>query len=156
MDTPFGYWYRALEEVAVTLQRDDPTAITDTKAIRKAILAPDEAVVAYITSGDNEAVTLLVLTDFRRIVQIRFAGDTARHVSIPLSRVTFHGGAMEGITSRVTDAAAFDAVAFRFVLDAAEPIELTLPMSVPHSVAGREEIEFAQKLLGALYSDAAR
>lgn len=156
MDTPFGYWYRALEEVAITLQRADPTSITDTKAIRKVIFAPDEAVTSYITSGDNEAVTLFVLTNFRRVVQIRFAGDTARHVSIPLSRVSFHGGAMEGITSRATDPAAFDAVAFRFVLDAAEPIELTLPMSVPHSVAGREEIEFAQKLLGALYGDVAR
>jgi hypothetical protein len=154
MDTPFGYWYRALEEVAVTLQRADPTMITDTKAIRKAIFAPDEAVISYITSGDNEAVTLFVLTNFRRVVQIRFAGDTARHLSIPLSRVTFHGGAIDGITSRVTEAAAFNAVAFRFVLDAAEPIELTLPMSIPHSVAGREEIEFAQKLLGALYGDA--
>jgi hypothetical protein len=50
--------------------------------------------------------------------------------------------------------AAFNAVAFRFVLDAAEPIERTLPISIPHSVAGREEIEFAQKLLGALYGDA--
>jgi hypothetical protein len=156
MDTPFGYWYRALEEVAVTLQRADPTMITDTKAIRKAIFAPDEAVTSYITSGDNEAVTLFVLTNFRRVVQIRFAGDTARHLSIPLSRITFHGGAIDGITSRVTEAAAFNAVAFRFVLDAAEPIELTLPMSIPHSVAGREEIEFAQQLLGALYGDATR
>ncbi len=97
-----------------------------------------------------------MLTNFRRIVQIRFAGDTARHVSIPLSRVTFHGGAIDGITSRMTEVAGFDAVAFRFVLDADEPIELTLPVSVPHSVAGREEIEFAQKLLGALMSDTPR
>lgn len=156
MDQPYGYWYRALEEVATTLHYDDPTAITDTKAIRKAILAPDEAVIAYITSGDSEAVTLLVLTKFRRIVQIRFAGETARHISIPLSRVTFHGGAIDGITTRMTEVAGFNAVAFRFVLEADEPIELTLPMSTPHSVAGREEIEFAQRLLGALYGDAAR
>lgn len=154
MDTPYGYWYRALEEVAITLHRDDPTIITDTKAIRKAILAPDEAVISYITSGDNEAVTLTVLTNFRRVVQIRFAGDTARHISIPLSRVTFHGGAIDGITSRATDVAGLTA-AFRFVLHADEPIELTLPMNIPHSVAGREEIEFAQKLLGALYGDGA-
>lgn len=154
MDTPYGYWYMALEEVARTLQRDDSTIITDTKAIRKAILAPDEAVIAYITSGDNESVTLLVLTNFRRVVQVRFAGDTARHISIPLARVTFLGGAIDGIRSRMTEVAGFNAVAFRFVLEAAEPIELTLPMSAPNSVAGREEIEFAQKLLGALYDDA--
>lgn len=156
MDQPYGFWYRALEEIATTLHLDDPTAITDTKAIRKAVLAPDEAVISYITSGDNEAVTLLVLTNFRRLVQIRFAGDTARHISIPLARVTFHGGAIDGITSRMTDVAGFNAVAFRFVLEADEPIELTLPMSVPHSVAGREEIEFAQALLGALYGDTSR
>lgn len=156
MDTPYGYWYMALEEVALTLRHDDPTTITDTKAIRKAILAPDEAVLSYITSGDNESVTLLVLTNFRRVVQIRFTGETARHVSVPLSRVTFLGGAIDGITSRMTEVAGFYAVAFRFVLEATEPIELTLPMNVPNSVAGREEIEFAQKLLGALYGDAAR
>ncbi len=155
MDTPYGYWYRALEEVGITLHRDDPTIITDTKAIRKAILAPDEAVISYITSGDNEAVTLTVLTNFRRVVQIRFTGDTARHTSIPLSHVTFHGGAIDGITSRATDVAGLTAAAFRFVLHADEPIELTLPVSIPHSVAGREEIEFAQKLLGALYGDVA-
>ena len=156
MDTPYGYWYMALEEVARTLHGDDPTIITDTKAIRKAILAPDEAVISYITSGDSEGVTLLVLTNFRRVVQIRFAGDTARHISIPLARVTFLGGAIDGITSRMTEPAGFNAVAFRFVLEAAESIELTLPMSVPNSVAGREEIEFAQKLLGALYGDTVR
>lgn len=156
MDTPYGYWYRALEEVAMTLQRADPTTITDTKAIRKAILAPDESIISFITSGDNEAVTVVLLTTFRRIVQVRFAGDTARHISIPLSRVTFQGGAIDGITSRVTDVAGFNAVAFRFVLEAAEPIELTLPVSIPHSVAGREEIEFAQHLLSALYGDTAR
>jgi hypothetical protein len=156
MDTPYGYWYRALEEVAQTLQGADPTVITDTKAIRKAILAPEESVVSFITSGDNEAVTVVLLTTFKRIVQVRFAGDTARHISIPLSRVTFQGGAIDGITSRATDVAGFNAVAFRFVLEAAEPIELTLPMSIPHSVAGREEIEFAQHLLSALYGDTAR
>lgn len=152
MDSPYGYWYMALEEVARTLHPEDPTLITDTKAIRKAVLAPDEAVTAYITSGDNEAVTLLALTNFRRVVQIRFAGDTVRHVSTPLSRITFLGGAVDGITSRMTEVAGFNAVAFRFVLEGTEPIELTLPMSIPHSVAGREEIEFAQKLLGALYT----
>jgi hypothetical protein len=156
VDTPYGYWYMALEEVARTLYADDPTVITETKAIRKAILAPDEAVISYITSGDSEGVTLLVLTNFRRVVQIRFAGDTARHVSIPLARIRFLGGAIDGITSRMTEPAGFNAVAFRFVLEAEEPIEMTLPMSVPNSVAGREEIEFAQKLLGALYGYAPR
>ena len=143
----------ALEEVARTLRPDDPTLITDTKAIRKAVLAPDEAVNAYMTDGDHEAVTLWALTNFGRVVRIQFSGNTVRHVSIPLSRITFLGGELEGITSRMTEVAGFDTVAFHFVLDINEPIHLTLPMSVPNSVAGREEIEFAQKLLGALYGE---
>ncbi len=156
MDSPYGYWYMALEEVARTLNAADPTAITETKAIRKAVLAPDEAVTAYITTGDYEQVVLYVLTNYRRVVRIAFAGNSVYHVSIPLSNVTFEGGTLEGSTSRMTDVAGFDAVTFRFVLQATERMELTLPMSVPHSVAGREEIEFAQKLMGALYGETAR
>ena len=151
MSTPYGYWYMALEEVARTLRPDDPTLITDTKAIRKAVLAPDEAVIAYFTDGDHEAVTLWVLTNYRRVVRIRFAADTVRHISIPLTRITFMGGTIDGITSRMTEVAGFDVVAFHFVLEVGESIELTLPINIPGSVAGREEIEFAQKLLGALY-----
>ena len=149
--THYGYWYMALEEVARTLRPDDPTLITDTKAIRKAVLAPDEAVNAYMTDGDHEAVTLWVLTNFRRVVRIHFSGNGVRHASFPLARITFLGGELEGITSRMTEVQGFERVQFRFVLDGVEPVHLTLPMSVPNSVAGREEIEFAQKVLGALY-----
>ncbi len=156
MSTPYGYWYRALEEVANTLRPDDPTAITETKAIRKATLAPDEAVIAYITGGDHEAVTLWLLTNFHRIVRLSFAGQSAEHLSIPLTQVRFVGGSMDGTQSRMTDVAGFDAIQYRFVLETADPMHLTLPLSTPHSVAGREEIEFAQKLLGALYSESAR
>jgi hypothetical protein len=156
MDSPYGYWYMALEEVARTLNAADPTAITETKAIRKAVLAPDEAVIAYITTGDYEQVVLYVLTNYRRVARIAFTGNSVHHVSIPLTNVIFEGGTLEGSTSRMTDVAGFDAVTFRFVLHAPERVELTLPMSVPHSVAGREEIEFAQKLMGALYGEAAR
>ncbi len=156
MSSSYGYWYMALEEVARTLQPDDPTAITETKAIRKATLAPDEAVDAYITLGDHEAVTLWLLTNFRRVVRLQFAANRAHHRSFPLSRITFLGGEIEGTTSRMTDVAGFDAVQFRFVIHDEMPIELTLPVSTPHSVAGREEIEFAQKLLGALSTEPVR
>lgn len=151
MGTPYGYWYMALEEIARTLRPDDPTAITDTKAIRKAALAPDEEVKAYITVGDHEAVTLWLLTNFRRVVRLQFAADRAHHRSFPLSQITFLGGEIEGTTSRMTEVAGFDAVQFRFVIHDEMPIELTLPINTPNCVAGREEIEFAQKLLGALY-----
>lgn len=149
--TAYGYWYMALEEVARTLYRDDFTAVTDTKAIRKAILAPDESVIAYYTDGDNEAVTLTVLTDRHRVAIIRFAGDTARHVNVPLRQIRFLGGAVDGITTRATEIAGMHAAAFRFLFETPEePIEVTLPFSPINSLAGREEIEFAQKLLGAL------
>ncbi len=156
MSSPYGYWYMALEEVARTLQPDDPTAITETKAIRKATLATDEAVDAYVTLGDHEAVTLWLLTNFRRVVRLQFAANRAHHRSFPLSRITFLGGEIEGTTSRMTDVAGFDAVQFRFVIHDEMPIELTLPVSTPHSVAGREEIEFAQKLLSALSTEPVR
>lgn len=150
-ETPYGYWYMALEEVARTMHRDDPERVTATKAIRKAILAPDEAVRAYYTEGDNEGVTLTVLTDRRRVVIIRFAGETARHVSVPLARIRFLGGAVDGITTGATEVAGLDAAAFRFVLDTGDaPVALTLPVSPINSVAGREETEFAQKLLGEM------
>lgn len=156
MSTPYGYWYRALEEIARTLRPDDPTTITDTKAIRKATLAPDEAVLAYITLGDHEAVTLWLLTNFRRVVRLQFVADRVRHRSFPLSRIIFLGGEIEGTTSRMTDPAGFDAVRFQFVIDDEMPIELTLPVNTPNCVAGREEIEFAQQLLGALFTEPAR
>jgi hypothetical protein len=141
----------ALEEVGRTLYRDDPTQVTDTKAIRKAVLAPDESVIAYYTDGDNEGVTLTVLTDRNRIAIIRFAGDTARHVNVPLRQIRFLGGAVDGITTRATEIAGMHAAAFRFVFETPdELIDVTLPMSPIHSVGGREETEFAQKLLGAL------
>src|SRR4051812_18676458 len=149
--TPYGYWYMAVEEVGRTLYRDDFASVTDTKAIRKAVLAPDESVLAYYTDGDNEAVTLTVLTDRHRIVIIRFTGDTARHVNVPLKQIRFLGGAVDGITTRATDVPGMNAAAFRFVFETAEePIDVTLPLSPINSLAGREEIEFAQKLLGAL------
>ena len=156
MSTAYGYWYMALEEVARTLRPDDPTTITDTKAIRKATLAPDEAVNAYITLGDHEAVTLWLLTNFQRVVRLQFAADRAHHRSFPLSQITFLGGEIEGTTSRMTEVAGFDAVQMRFVIHDEMPIELTLPINTPNSVAGREEIEFAQKLLGALFMEPAR
>lgn len=156
MSSPYGYWYMALEEVGRTLRPDDPTTITDTKAIRKATLAPDEAVNAYIALGDHEAVTLWLLTSFHRVVRLQFAADRAHHRSFPLSQVTFLGGEIEGTTSRMTEVAGFDAVHYRFVIHDEMPIELTLPVNTPNSVAGREEIEFAQKLLGALYTVPAR
>jgi hypothetical protein len=141
----------ALEEVARTLYRDDFMQVTDTKAIRKAVLAPDESVLAYYTEGDNEAVTLTVLTDRHRLAIIRFAGDTARHVNVPLQNVRFLGGAVDGITTRATEVPGMHAAAFRFVFETVEdPIAVTLPVSPINSLAGREEIEFAQKLLGAL------
>ncbi len=152
MSTSYGYWYMALEEIARTLRPDDPTTITDTKAIRKATLAPEEAVIAYITLGDHEAVTLWLLTNFRRVVRLQFAADRAHHRSFPLSRITFLGGEIEGTTSRMTEVAGFDAVQYRFVIHDEMPIELTLPINTPNCVAGREEIEFAQKLLGALFT----
>jgi hypothetical protein len=149
--TPYGYWYMALEEVARTLYRDDFAQVTDTKAIRKAVLAPDESVIAYYTDGDNEAVTLTVLTDRHRVAIIRFTGETARHVNVPLSRIRFLGGAVDGITTRATEVGGLNAAAFRFVFETHdEPLEVTLPQSPINSVAGREEIEFAQKLLGEL------
>ncbi len=153
MSSSYGYWYMALEEVARTLRPDDPTTITETKAIRKAALAPEEAVNAYITLGDHEAVTLWLLTNFHRVVRLQFAADRVHHRSFPLARIIFIGGEIEGTTSRATDVAGFDAVQFRFVIHDEMPIELTLPINTPHSVAGREEIEFAQKLLGALATD---
>jgi len=141
----------ALEEVGRTLYRDDPTQVTDTKAIRKAVLAPDESVTAYYTDGDNEGVTLTVLTDRNRVAIIRFAGDTARHVNVPLRQIRYLGGAVDGITTRATEIAGMHAAAFRFVFETPdERIEVTLPMSPINSVGGREETEFAQKLLGAL------
>jgi hypothetical protein len=149
--TPYGYWYMALEEVGRTLYRDDFTSVTETKAIRKAVLAPDESVLAYYTDGDNEAVTLTVLTDRHRVVIIRFTGDTARHVNVPLKQIRFLGGAVDGITTRATDVAGMHAAAFRFVFETAEErIDVTLPVSKINSVAGREETEFAQKLVGEL------
>ena len=149
--TPYGYWYMALEEVGRTLYRDDPTQVTDTKAIRKAVLAPDESVTAYYTDGDNEGVTLTILTDRNRVAIIRFAGDTARHVNVPLRQIRYLGGAVDGITTRATEVAGMHAAAFRFVFETPdERIEVTLPMSPINSVGGREETEFAQKLLGAL------
>ena len=156
MSTPYGYWYMALEEVARTLRPADPTMITDTKAIRKATLAPDEAVDAYITLGNREAVTLWLLTNFRRVVRLQFAADRAHHRSFPLSHITFLGGEITGTTSRMTDVAGFDAVQYRFVIHDEMPIELTLPINTPNSVAGREEIEFAQKLLSALFTEPPR
>lgn len=155
MSSPYGYWYMALEEVARTLRPDDPTTITDTKAIRKATLAPDEAVNAYITLGDHEAVTLWLLTSFHRVVRLQFAADRAQHRSFPLTQISFLGGEIEGTTSRMTEAAGFDAVQYQFVIHDEMPIELTLPVNTPNCVAGREEIEFAQKLLGALYRESA-
>jgi len=142
----------ALEEVARTLRPDDPTTITETTAIRKAVLAPEEDVTAYITMGDNEAVTLWLLTDCRRIVRLDCEADRARHRSYPLAHVTFLGGDFEGIISRMTEVAGFDAVRFRFLVHDDEPVELTLPVSRPNSVAGREEIAFAQKVLGTLFT----
>ena len=56
----------------------------------------------------------------------------------------------------MTDVAGFDAVQYRFVIHDEMPIELTLPINTPNSVAGREEIEFAQKLLGALFTEPPR
>jgi hypothetical protein len=156
MSTPYGYWYMALEEVARTLRPDDPTTITETKAIRKATLAPEEEVLSYITLGDHEAVTLWLLTNFQRVVRMQFAGDRAQHRSFSLAQITFLGGQFTGTTSRMTEVAGFDAVQYRFVIHDEMPIELTLPVNTPNCVAGREEIEFAQKLLGALFTDGAR
>jgi hypothetical protein len=151
VSSPYGYWYMALEEIARTLRPDDPTLITDTKAIRKAVLAPDEAVIAYMTSGDHEAVTLWVLTNYRRVVRIHFSGNGAQFRSFPLTDIHCLGGTIDGIQTRMTEVAGFDAVSIRFVLGTDDAIELALPMSAPNSVAGREEIEFAQKLMGALF-----
>lgn len=148
-------WDRALEEIARTLRPDDPTAITETKAIRKAVLAPDEAVTSSITLTDHEAVMLWLLTNCRRVVRLQFIGDRVRHRSFPLEQITFLGGDFEGVTSRMTEVAGFDAVRFQFVIHDEMPIELTLPVNRPNCVAGREEIEFAQQLLGALFAAAA-
>lgn len=152
MSSRSGYWSMGLEEVARTLRPGDPTAITETTAIRKAVLAPEEDVTAYITLGDKDAVTLWLLTDCRRIVRLDFEADHARHRSYPLAHVTFLGGDFDGITSQMTEVAGFDMVRFRFLIHAEEPVDLTLPVSRPNSVAGREEIAFAQKLLGALFT----
>ncbi|GEM_PF-5019126 len=149
-------WDMALEEIARTLRPDDPTTIIETKAIRKAVLAPDEDVTVYITLGDHEAVTLWLLTNCQRVVRLHFAADSMRYRSFPLATITFLGGEIEGTTSRMTEVAGFDMVQFRFVIHDETPIELVLPVSRPNSVAGREEIEFAQKLLGALFVEPAR
>ena len=78
MDSPYGYWYEALEVVARTLRPDDWGAITATKAIRKAALLPDEAVTAYIADGDRDAVTLIVLTDRGRVVPFAISAAISR------------------------------------------------------------------------------
>ncbi|MCA1666601.1 MAG: hypothetical protein LC793_04215 [Thermomicrobia bacterium] len=148
-------WDMALEEIARTLRPDDPTTITETKAIRKAILAPDEAVTTYITLADHEAVILWLLTNCRRLVRLQFIADRVRHRSFPFAQITFLGGDFEGATSRMTEVAGFDAVRFQFVIHDEMPIELTLPVNRPNCVAGREEIAFAQQLLGALFAQAA-
>ena len=51
----------------------------------------------------------------------------------------------------MTEVGGFDTIAYHFILDAPpEPIPLTLPASPPASIAGKEEIEFAQKLIAAI------
>lgn len=151
MDTPYGYWYEALEIVARTMLRDDYQLMTSTKAIRKAVLLPDEAVTAYITQGDDAGVTLMLLTDHHRFVHVRFTGDEARHFALPLSRIHFLGGAVTGTASQMTEVQGFETVAFRFLLDTLpEPTPLALPAARPNSVGGMEEIAFVQKLLVAL------
>lgn len=151
VDSPYGYWYEALEVAARTLRPDDWEAITATKAIRKATLLPDEAVIAYIADGDRDAVTLTVLTDRARVVRLHFHGETVQHLAVPASRVRYLGGELTGVTSGMTEVWGFDTISYRFILDTSpEPIALTLPFSPPGSIAGKEEIEFAQKLIAAI------
>ncbi|MHB8646653.1 MAG: hypothetical protein ACYDAR_12765 [Thermomicrobiales bacterium] len=156
MSAPNLYWDIALEEIARTLRPDDPTTIIETKAIRKTVLVPDEDVNVYCTFADDDAVTLWLLTSFNRVVRLHFAADTLRYQSFPLAHITFLGCEIEGTTSRMTEVPGFDLIRFRFAIKGAEMIALTLPVSRPNSVAGVEEIEFAQKLLNALVRDPAR
>ncbi len=152
MDSPYGYWYEALEIVARTMLRDDYTRMTNTKAIRKAALLPDEAVTAYITQGDDDGVTLLLLTDRCRFVRIRFEGDEARFVAVPASDIRFLGGEISGTTSQMTEVQGFATVAYRFVLHTPpEATVLSLPTAAPNSLLGNEEIAFAQQLLAAIH-----
>ncbi len=151
MDSPYGYWYEAFELVARTLRPEDWEAITATKAIRKAALLPDEAVIAYIVQADHEAVTLTALTDRHRVVRLHFRGESVRHVAMPLTDVRYLGGEVTGLTSGMTEVWGFDAIAYRFALGTApEATELVLPDAIPNSLAGKEEIAFAQKLIAAL------
>ena len=151
VDSPYGYWYEALEVVARTLRPDDWQAITATKAIRKAVLLPDEAVTTYIAEGDRESVTLTVLTDHARVVRFHFHDDAVQHFAVLVSHVHYLGGELTGLTSGMTEVWGFDTISYRFVLDTSlEPIALTLPISPPGSIAGKEEIEFAQKLIAAI------
>ncbi len=151
MDSPYGYWYEAFELVARTLRPESWEAITATKAIRKAVLLPDEAVAAYIVQADHEAVTLTALTDRERVVRLHFRGESVRHIAVPLADVRYLGGEVTGLTSGMTEVWGFDALSYRFALGTApESTELVLPDALPASLAGKEEIAFAQVLIAAL------
>lgn len=155
MDTPYGYWYEALDVVAHTLRPDDPAAMVATKAIRKAVLLPNEAVTHYIVQldDDSDALMLTALTDRTRLVRMRFEGETVEHLAVPVSRVQFLGGAFSGTSNGTTEVWGFNPIVYHFVLEVLpEPLALSLPTAPPNSVGGMEEIAFAQALLAAISS----
>ena len=153
MDSPYGYWYEALASVARALRPDASDAITATKAIRKAVLLPEEAAAHYLVQMDDSGVLLSVLTNRGRLVRVRFAGEAVEHLAVRAAHVHFLGGEFAGVSSGTTEVWGLDAVVYRFLLDTLpEPIALTLPQAPPNSVGGMEEIAFAQALLEAISS----
>ena len=156
MDRPYGYWYEALEVVARTLRPNDPDAITNTKAIRKAVLLPDEAATHYMAQMEDDTTLMLtLLTDRERLVRVRFMGDAAQHLAVPVRRITFLGGEFGGTASGTTEAWGLAPIGYHFLLDVPpEPLTLVLPTAPPNSVGGMEEIAFAQALLTAISSAA--
>lgn len=154
MDTPYGYWYEALAVVAHTLRPNNPEAITNTKAIRKAVFLSDEAVTHYIAQMEDDATLMLtLLTDQARLVRVRFAGDAAQHLAVPTRQIRFLGGEFGGTSSGTTEVWGLAPIAYHFLLDVPpEPLTVVLPTAPPNSVGGMEELAFAQALLAAISS----
>ncbi len=155
-DTPYGHWYEALETVARTLRPDAPEAITSTKAIRKAVLLPDESVRHYMVQMEDETTLMLTLLTASpaknaRLVRVRFMGDAAQHLAVPTRHIHFLGGEFGGTASGTTEVWGLLPVAYHFLLDMPpEPLTLVLPTAPPNSVGGMEQIAFAQALLAAI------